>query len=185
MKEAILLTIRDNIPVEKILQSYMEESEEVEVLNMQQPPATPTPTQQTGQRTTLNEEGNNISNIPVDLETNPILTNNKLETYAEDLKNELSILNTNSINNLISPSNIPSSTNNASEKLKINFVDKDIVIKENGVHTEVFAPKDLNTLQQLATERKIKEANEQSADDNYDKISLGSSINLNLDVIEL
>lgn len=185
VKEAILLTIRDNIPVEKILQTYMEESEEVEVLNMQQPPATPTPTQQTGQKTTLNEEGNNISNIPVDLETNPILTNNKLETYAEDLKNELSILNTNSINNLISPSNIPSSTNNASEKLKINFVDKDIVIKEDGVHTEVFAPKDLNTLQQLATERKIKEANEQRADDNYDKISLGSSINLNLDVIEL
>jgi len=182
VKEAILLTIRDNIPVEKILQSYMEESEEVEVLNMQPPETTPTPTPTSTptstatQGTTLNEEGNNTSNIPVDLETNPILTNNKLETYAQDLKNELS--------NLTASSSSPN-TSSTSDKLKINFVDKDIVIKEDGVHSEVFAPKDLNTLQQLATERKIKEANEQSADDNYDKISLGSSINLNLDVIEL
>jgi len=175
VKEAILLTIRDNIPVEKILQSYMEESEEVEVLNMQQPELTPTAMQTGKQGTTLNEERNNISNIPVDLDTNPILTNNKLETYAEDLKNELSNLSASS----------DSSTYSIADKLKINFVDNDIVIKEDGVHSEVFAPKDLNTLQQLATERKIKEANEQSADDNYDKISLGSSINLNLDVIEL
>ena len=46
VKEAILLTIRDNIPVEKILQSYMEESEEVEVLNMQAQQAAEKSTQQ-------------------------------------------------------------------------------------------------------------------------------------------
>ena len=193
VKEAILLTIRDNIPVEKILQSYMEESEEVEVLNMQaqqaaqQPPAS---------NTTLNPDAsNNTSNIPVDLSVNPLLTDNKLENYAKDFKNEFSNLNTASTastaattattGKFSNPASISSSVSGSLDRLKINFEDKDIVIKQDGIHSEVMAPKDLNTLQQLADERKIKEAKEQSYNDDSDKISLGSSIDLNLDVIEL
>jgi len=196
VKEAILLTIRDNIPVEKILQSYMEESEEVEVLNMQaaqqaaqQPPAS---------NASLNPDStNSTSNIPVDLSVNPLLTDNKLENYAKDFKNEFSNLNsasasstalatsTTTTGKLSNPAGISSSGSTSLDKLKINFDDKDIVIKQDGVHSEVMAPKDLNTLQQLADERKIKEAKEQSYNDDSDKILLGSSIDLNLDVIEL
>ena len=173
VKEAILLTIRDNIPVEKILQSYMEESEEVEVLNMQAQQAAEKSTQQAQPNvSTLNPDINKTSNVPVDLSISPLLTDNKLENYAKDFKNEFSNLNNTSTS---------TSTSTSSDKLKINFVDKDIVIKQDGMITEVNAPKDLNTLQQLANERKIKEENE---NDN-DKISLGSSIDLNLDVIEL
>jgi hypothetical protein len=186
VKEAILLTIRDNIPVEKILQSYMEESEEVEVLNMQQLQQQQQQQQQQSLQntSTLNPDLNKTSNIPVDLSVNPILTNNKLETYAANLKNELSNLTKNS--STIDSGTSTSTTNNTnSDKLKINFVDKDIVIKQDGAHSEVLAPKDLNTLQQLANERKIKEAREQSYNDDYDKLSIGSAIDLNLDVIEL
>ena len=173
VKEAILLTIRDNIPVEKILQSYMEESEEVEVLNMQAQQAAEKSTQQAQPNvSTLNPDINKTSNVPVDLSISPLLTDNKLENYAKDFKNEFSNLNNTSMS---------TSTSTSSDKLKINFVDKDIVIKQDGKISEVNAPKDLNTLQQLANERKIKEENE---NDN-DKISLGSSIDLNLDVIEL
>ena len=173
VKEAILLTIRDNIPVEKILQSYMEESEEVEVLNMQAQQAAEKSTQQAQPNvSTLNPDINKTSNVPVDLSINPLLTDNKLENYAKDFKNEFSNLNNTSTS---------TSTSTSSDKLKINFVDKDIVIKQDGMISEVNAPKDLNTLKQLANERKIKEENE---NDN-DKISLGSSIDLNLDVIEL
>ena len=173
VKEAILLTIRDNIPVEKILQSYMEESEEVEVLNMQAQQAAEKSTQQAQPNvSTLNPDINKTSNVPVDLSISPLLTDNKLENYAKDFKNEFSNLNNTSTS---------TSTSTSSDKLKINFVDKDIVIKQDGKISEVNAPKDLNTLQQLANERKIKEENE---NDN-DKISLGSSIDLNLDVIEL
>lgn len=173
VKEAILLTIRDNIPVEKILQSYMEESEEVEVTNA---PVV----------TNIEPNGaNNLANqstIPVDISVNPILTDNKLETYATNLKNELlPILTTNP--SPISPTN---QTNQpSSDKLKINFIDKDIVFQENGLQNEVIAPKDLNTLQQLATEKKLKEANEKSYEDDDDKITLGSSIDLNLNIVEL
>jgi hypothetical protein len=190
VKEAILLTIRDNIPVEKILQSYMEESEEVEVLNMQaqqaaqQPPA--------GNATVNPDTTNNTANIPVDLSVNPLLTDNKLENYAKDFKNEFSNLNiagaggvATTTGKFSNPANAFSSASSSLDKLKINFEDKDIVIKQDGVHSEVMAPKDLNTLQQLANERKIKEAKEQSYNDDSDRISLGSSIDLNLDVIEL
>lgn len=179
VKEAILLTIRDNIPVEKILQSYMEESEEVEVTNV---PVV----------TNIEPNGaNNLANqstIPVDISVNPILTDNKLETYATNLKNELMpILTTNP--SPTSPTNQTSQTSQtsqpSSDKLKINFIDKDIVFQENGVQNEVIAPKDLNTLQQLATEKKLKEANEKSYEDDDDKITLGSSIDLNLNIVEL
>ena len=183
VKEAILLTIRDNIPVEKILQSYMEESEEVEVLNMQAEQAHKEQMAQMAQpaqpnNSTLNPD-NITSNVPVDLSVNPLLTDNKLENYAKDFKNELSNLN------ISNTSNTSNTSNSSLDKLKINFQDKDIVIKEDGVHSEVMAPKDLNTLQQLANERKIKEQNEKIYDNDSDKISLGSSIDLNLDVIEL
>jgi hypothetical protein len=152
----------------------MEESEEVEVLNMQAEQAQKAQSAQPN-NSTLNPD-NITSNVPVDLSANPLLTDNKLENYAKDFKNELSNLNT---------SNTSNTSNSSLEKLKINFQDKDIVIKEDGVHSEVLAPKDLNTLQQLANERKIKEQNENLYNNDSDKISLGSSIDLNLDVIEL
>jgi hypothetical protein len=170
VKEAILLTIRDNIPVEKILQSYMEESEEVEVLNMQAQQAEQAQQAQPIQpvqpnSSTLNPD-NSTSNIPVDLSVNPLLTDNKLENYAKDFKKELSNIDTSNTSNT-------NNTNNSSlDKLKINFQDKDIIIKEDGVHSEVLAPKDLNTLQQLANERKIKEQNENLYNNDSDKISL-------------
>jgi len=180
VKEAILLTIRDNIPVEKILQSYMEESEEVEVTNA----PVVSNIEPNSANSTANSTANqspipvNPSAMPVDLSVNPILTDNKLETYAANLKNEL-------LPNLTTNTSPMSQPSTSSEKLKINFVDKDIVFQENGVQQEVIAPKDLNTLQQLANEKKLKEANEKSYDDDEGKITLGSAIDLNLNIVEL
>jgi hypothetical protein len=180
VKEAILLTIRDNIPVEKILQSYMEESEEVEVTNA----PVVSNIEPNSANSTANSTANqspipvNPSAMPVDLSVNQILTDNKLETYAANLKNEL-------LPNLTTNTSPISQPSTSSEKLKINFVDKDIVFQENGVQQEVIAPKDLNTLQQLANEKKLKEANEKSYDDDEDKITLGSAIDLNLNIVEL
>lgn len=180
VKEAILLTIRDNIPVEKILQSYMEESEEVEVTNA----PVVSNIEPNSANSAVNGSANqspipvNPSAMPVDLSVNQILTDNKLETYAANLKNEL-------LPNLTTNTSPISQPSTSSEKLKINFVDKDIVFQENGVQQEVIAPKDLSTLQQLANEKKLKEANEKSYDDDEDKITLGSSIDLNLNIVEL
>jgi hypothetical protein len=184
VKEAILLTIRDNIPVEKILQSYMEESEEVEVTNapvvsnIEPNSANSTANSTANGSATQSPIPVNPSAMPVDLSVNPILTDNKLETYATNLKNEL-------LPNLTTNTSPISQLSTSSEKLKINFVDKDIVFQENGVQQEVIAPKDLSTLQQLANEKKLKEANEKSYDDDEDKITLGSSIDLNLNIVEL
>ena len=184
VKEAILLTIRDNIPVEKILQSYMEESEEVEVTNAPVVSNIEPNSANSTANSTANGSANqspipvNPSAMPVDLSVNQILTDNKLETYAANLKNEL-------LPNLTTNTSPISQPSTSSEKLKINFVDKDIVFQENGVQQEVIAPKDLNTLQQLANEKKLKEANEKSYDDNEDKITLGSAIDLNLNIVEL
>ena len=67
IKEAILLTIRDNIPVERILQCYMEENEEVEIQN-----EVPTESKDNVSTTDIALEKPKTSDIPVDISNNPI-----------------------------------------------------------------------------------------------------------------
>jgi hypothetical protein len=80
VKEAILITIRDNIPVDRILQCYMEESEVVEVQNN-----VPTPNEKVSPDTLANK-------IPIDLSQNAALTETKLDQLAANLNEQNSPL---------------------------------------------------------------------------------------------
>ena len=73
-------TIEDirNIPVERILQCYMEEAEEVEV-SSGVPPAE--------QSVTPSAE----NKVPIDLSQNPVLTETKLEKLANDIENKITL----------------------------------------------------------------------------------------------
>ena len=70
IKDAILTTIRDNIPVEQILRVYMEETEEYEIIADK-------PIEQIKD-----------NNIVVDASKNPISTDEKLELLAEQIKTD-------------------------------------------------------------------------------------------------
>lgn len=196
IKEAILLTIRDNIPVERILQCYMEENEEVEIQN-----EVPTESKDNVSTTDIALEKPKTSDIPVDISNNPISSSLKLEKLAEELKLEKPKLVDNStieleknilkedkieldISETLPKSNKVPDIIESTEKLSIDFSDKDKVFEPNGQEKEVLAPKDIETLEKISeinnAKRKAEEAQEED-----DKLNIGSDAILDLDIVTL
>jgi hypothetical protein len=198
IKEAILLTIRDNIPVERILQCYMEENEEVEIPN-----EVPVESKDNVSTTDIALEKPKTSDIPVDISNNPISSSLKLEKLAEELKLEKpklvdntsieiekNILKDEKLDLSISePSSTVTSETSPIEvetntKLNIDFSDKDKVVEPNGQENEVLAPKDIETLEKISeinnAKRKAEEAEEED-----DKLNIGGDASLDLDIVSL
>jgi len=201
VKEAILATIRDNIPVERILQCYMEENEEVEIPN-----EAPVESKENVSTTDIALDKPKTAHIPVDISDNPMPSNLKLEKIAEDLKA------TTEKPNLVDNSTIEIEKNilkeekeekldldlneslpvsdkvhdliESTEKLSIDFSDKDKVVESNGNETEVLAPKDIETLEKISeinnAKRKAEEAEEED-----DKLNIGGDASLELDIVSL
>lgn len=204
IKEAILLTIRDNIPVERILQCYMQENEEVEIPN-----EVMVESKDNVSTTDIALEKPKTSDIPVDISSSL-----KLEKIAEELKLEKPKLLDNSNIELEKhilkedtielEKNIPKEDTieldisetlpsidskipdviKTANKLSINFSDKDKVFEPNGQEGEVLAPKDIETLEKISeinnAKRKAEEAEEED-----DKLNIGSDASLDLDIITL
>lgn len=197
IKEAILLTIRDNIPVERILQCYMEENEEVEIPN-----EVPTESKDNVSTTDIALEKPKTSDIPVDISNNPISSSLKLEKLAEELKLEKPKLVDNSSieieKNILKDEKLDSTINKPLQqvgedlpieventtKLKIDFSDKDKVFDTNGQENEVLAPKDIETLEKISeinnAKRKAEEAEEED-----DKLNIGDDASLDLNIVSL
>ena len=196
VKEAILLTIRDNIPVEKILQCYMEENEEVEISN-----EVPIENDNLNKIETSKNNESTISNIPIDISSNPILTDHKLAKLAEDLaldnkpklvepeihKNEEDNLKK-TINNIKENINLEVNDNmNKKNNLTINFSDNDTTYDINGNQEDILKPKDLDTLAKISDEnnykRKIEEAEEENGEN--DKLNIGADTSIDIDIVPL
>lgn len=198
IKEAILLTIRDNIPVERILQCYMEENEEVEIPN-----EVPVESNDIVSTTDIALEKPKTSDILVDISNNPISSSLKLEKLAEELKLEKpKLVDNTSIEiekNILKDEKLdlsisePSSTVTSetlpievetNTKLNIDFSDKDKVVEPNGQENEVLAPKDIETLEKISeinnAKRKAEEAEEED-----DTLNIGGDASLDLDIVSL
>lgn len=200
VKEAILATIRDNIPVERILQCYMEENEEVEIPN-----ELPVESKENVSTTDIALDKPKTADIPVDISDNPMSSNLKLEKLAEDLKAttekpnlvdnstieiEKNILKEEKeekielVNEPLSVSNKLPDVIESTEKLSIDFSDKDKVFESNGKESEVLAPKDIETLEKISeinnAKRKAEEAEEED-----DKLNIGGDASLELDIVSL
>jgi len=192
VKEAILSTIRDNIPVERILQCYMEESETVEVSN-----APPTPS------TEKVPEENATTQVPIDLSQNPALTETKLEKLASDIEKnatekpklvenppdivkDAAALVADVAQELPNSEPITLSSLEAppvGKSQSIEFSDKDTVIDKNGRENDILAPKDIETLERISQENQAKRKEEEGDDD--DKIEIGDDISLDINSISL
>lgn len=200
IKEAILLTIRDNIPVERILQCYMEENEEIEI-----PKEPVTENIEDQKDTTQIEVNQNIKeqeNIPIDLSQNPNLTDSKLDKLTEELKSDKDLTMAPKLVEQHLPrekvsldiNDISQSLEDLSdntEKLSINFSDKDKVILSNGDENEIIAPKDIATLEKISQEnnakRKAEELEEELDEESEknDKLDIGTDASLELDFVSL
>jgi len=190
IKEAILVTIRDNVPVERILQCYMEESETVDVAN-----SAPEPVENaTSEKTKENS-------LPVDLSQNPALIEAKLEKLASDIdkKETIEPVKPNLVESaaalvkdvapvLVVPTEDPRAPPPSptppvlTKSTSIDFSNKDIVVDKNGKESNILAPKDLETLDRISQENLAKRNEEEAAED---KIEIGDDVALDISPISL
>jgi len=196
VKEAILLTIRENIPVERILQCYMEENEDIEISNEEPNKLNKSAEQKDAlNNSEINKDVKTSENIPIDLSQNPNLTDTKLEKLAEELKldNEVNtpklveqISNEDSEtlnkveNQILSKNEIENDLTNPG----IIFSDKDTVIESNGVENEIVAPKDLATLEKISEINNAKRQAEKE-EDGDDALNIGADAIFDLDIVSL
>jgi hypothetical protein len=190
IKEAILVTIRDNVPVERILQCYMEESETVEVAN--------SAPESVDNATSEKAQGNSL---PVDLSQNPALIETKLENLASDIDKKVTLesVKPNLVEStaaivkeestvLAAPVEEPKAPPPSptppllTKSTIIDFSNKDTVVDKNGKESNVLAPKDLETLERISQENLVKRKEEEAAED---RIEIGEDIALDISPISL
>ena len=176
VKEAILTTIRDNIPVEQILRVYMEETEEQEVSV---------------------QPIKNVTN-PIDLQpsvdlSNNVTTEDKLDTLAEKVPDSVKAV----IESEVSLDNLPEKSSEGlseglsgglSGGLSIDFSDIDNVVDTNGIKENVIAPKDLDTLEKISAanneKRALEDAEDAEGEENI-KLDIGDDVQISMDTINL
>ena len=171
VKEAILNTIRDNIPVEHILRVYIDETEEQE--------------EETDEEIVKKEvEKLEREKLLLQQEREAIQKKQELEASKfEESKEEASeeikqnVIETDSDK----LEQIANNIEKDNEKLSIDFSDIDTTLTENGISEDIVAPKDLDTLEKRSQELREKEA----ADDENDRLDIGNDIDIDLDSINL
>jgi hypothetical protein len=174
IKEAILNTIRENIPVEQILRSYMEETEEQEVVT---------------EPIVAKIEDQEKKAVTEDISLNTVPFEDKLGELAKKIENKKNDneKDDNTKPNLVTglpeieksvSTNLPNSPN----KLSIDFSNLDSVIDTTGDEKQIEAPKDVETLNKIA---EINNAKRKEEEDDDDKLTIGNDISLDIDTISL
>ena len=193
VKEAILTTIRENIPVEQILRSYMEETEELEIQQEKtenQEKTEKTEKTENQENTEQSESSSKLQNkIPIDLSQNTVLMDTKLENLAQEIKKsdaisistEISTIKPQLVQEI--PQSLKSQVNapDNTESLSINFSNIDNVIDSIGNEQTVTAPKDLETLEKISEINNAKRKEEEDED----KLTIGADTILDLQPITL
>ena len=203
VKEAILNTIRDNIPVEHILRVYIDETEEEEYVTDEDIVKKEVEKLEK-EKQLLEQERLSMQ------EREKLTTNNKSDESnnadnAYDAHNEDHADNRDNGDNVDNGDNrengdnqrmnleiketngdklekIANSIENDNKKLSIDFSDIDSTINDNGIREEIVAPKDLDTLEKRAEQLKEKELDSNNSDD---KLDIGNDIDIDLDSINL
>jgi hypothetical protein len=212
VKEAILNTIRDNIPVEHILRVYIDETEEEEYVadedivkkevdklekEKQLLEQERLSMQEREKLTTNNksDQSNNADNAydahnQDDGDNGDNRDNGENGDNSENRGNGDNRENGDNqrMNLEIKETNgdklekIANSIENDNKKLSIDFSDIDSTINDNGMREEIVAPKDLDTLEKRAEQLKEKELDSNNSDD---KLDIGNDIDIDLDSINL
>lgn len=193
-KECILNVIRENIPVDKILRAYIDETEEEEVIN----------------ETTLEEKPiEKPEEIPIIMEepkivkedlTIPIVSSNNVTDIVKvESTNIKKVIPPLMPTKNVVPSPLPSIVTSPSpKKNRLMFSDNDQIKEYNTSSspratssspiTTIIAPKTIKRLEEISTERNIqrKIEEQEDEDDDEDKITIfGNTQPLKLDVLDI
>ena len=168
IKEIILNTVRDNIPVEAILRAYLDETEE--------------------QNIQVTEKKEVIPVESVEPETEEELEENtkkkEEETKAEAESKEIKELVKKAIPDKeikieTDPEKIEKVAESLAENQNLSFSDVDIAVSSDGVKEELVAPKDIETLENIAKVNNEKRK-EEEAEEEDEILNIGDEIKLDL-----
>lgn len=170
VKECIMASIRESIPVEDVLRAYMEETEEKDTL--------------------VQEREDIINETPVEEEpaSNPEGEEKTSDVVQESNKDELETEEQPSSSSEVTlevntePVSAAPSVESTVDAGRVSFADKDSTMDDLGNEKIVDAPKTLDILQRIEDRR----SEEREAEEQDNKLSIGSSIALEpLDINEV
>jgi len=196
VKESILMTIRDNIPIEEILRVYMDETDEQNIEVTQQEVITEKPKdskdeQETKELQTEEKvEDNNTDETSIKKEVQKELEQEKdpigdtLKTFIEKEADNIN-LEINAIKEDKSLENkfeVSHEEDNVGSN-KLNFSDIDTAIADNGEVENIEAPKTIKRLNQISMENAERRKQEEEDDD--EKIEFGEDANIEIDDLDI
>jgi len=189
VKESILNSIRDTMPVEAILRAYMDETEEQNVEIKDEVISEP-----------VSVESAPTESIP----SPPISTDsfensaNKIETPSKDSTNIVVKTDSNPENSVMTAATLPAATLPAAtlpaatlpaatsvvESVShtpstLSFIDIDDAIDETGIKSEISAPKNIERLEKLA-EITAEKRRMEALEDDEEKIRIGEEVKLEI-----
>jgi hypothetical protein len=169
IKELILNTVRDNIPVETILRAYLDETEEQNVQVIEKKEVIP------------------IESIEPETEKELEEKEEKKEEKkeAEATRMEIKELISEAIPDKeiqieTDPEKIEKVAESLEENQIIKFSDVDIAVTSEGVKEDLVAPKDIETLENISRVNNEKRKEEDAEDEDEDSLSIGDEIKLDL-----
>ena len=175
VKECILDTVRDSIPVENILRSYIDETteEDVEVKEVIEETKIPIPAEEMIQ----DNPGDNLATTKNELEENKDDDDSIFET-PKISDTSSSNLTTESFSNVISNESNDSISNPESNNGKLSFSDVDMMMDVNGNETNIEAPKTIERLEEISSNNKNNIYGDDDDSDTENKLNIGGDISL-------
>ena len=175
VKEAILNTIRDNIPVEHILRVYIDETEEQEEETDEE--IVKKEVEKLEKEKLLLQQEREAIQKKQELEASKI--EESKEEASEEASEEMKLNVRETDGDKLEQ--IANNIEKDNEKLSIDFSDIDTTLTGNGISEDIVAPKDLDTLEKRSQELREKEG----AEDENDRLDIGNDIDIDLDSINL
>ena len=194
VKESILMTIRDNIPIEDILRVYMDETDEQNIEVTQQEVISEKPKEAKDEQETIELESeakvedNNTHETSIKKEFQKELEQEKdpigdtLKTFIEKEADNINL----EINAIKEDKSLENKFEVASENdnsNKLNFSDIDTAIADNGEVENIEAPKTIERLNQISMEN--AERRKQEDEDDDEKIEFGEDANIEIDDLDI
>lgn len=187
IQESILNAIRDNVPVESILRTYMEENETFEDVEHKPPVEHATQSIPEPEKQNIKIESKDME-VKLDQMAEKIVSENNDSKDVTQIKPNLisNDINSSIITKSPDPSNLKLNEESIKEeKPSLSFSNTDISIDSLGKKEEINAPKDIETVNKIAEDNLAKRKTEDNYDNDDEKISIGDDVSIAVEAISL
>jgi hypothetical protein len=184
IKECVLNTVRDTIPVETILRAYMDETVEQDVEVKEEEILRETDNKEDNKDASRGEE----SSSPSSANASQIKTETEIENtpiiIKHDATSPVPVVKTEDDDNISLVIKTPTmqETPNIAASDRIEFSDTDNAISTTGIESTIDAPKTIERFEQISNESAERRKAEENDDDDedIDRITIGDSVKLEI-----